>query len=117
VLQLLVTASAIPSSPILVTLMKEDLVPPKHRFLHEPHGVTSQQTPFFIVTSVKTSNLTWAMNCLHRLNIVVTGLNPTRDIKVLLVLYFGYTLRKYRRREWLIPHPGNHTDCVQDQDT
>jgi hypothetical protein len=24
----------------------------------EPHGVTSQKTPFFIVTAVKTSNLT-----------------------------------------------------------
>jgi hypothetical protein len=24
-----------------------------------PHGVTSQKTPFFIVTAVKTSNLTW----------------------------------------------------------
>jgi hypothetical protein len=28
------------------------------RFLQEPHGVTSQKTPFFIVTAVKTSNLT-----------------------------------------------------------
>jgi hypothetical protein len=27
-------------------------------FLQEPHGVTSQKTPFFIVTAVKTSNLT-----------------------------------------------------------
>jgi hypothetical protein len=26
-------------------------------FLQEPHGVTSQKTPFFIVTTVKTSNL------------------------------------------------------------
>jgi hypothetical protein len=25
---------------------------------HEPHGVTTQKTPFFIVTAVKTSNLT-----------------------------------------------------------
>jgi hypothetical protein len=31
--------------------------PPKRRFLQEPHGVTSQMTPFFIVTAVKTSNL------------------------------------------------------------
>jgi hypothetical protein len=29
-----------------------------HRFLQEPHGVTSQKTPFSIVTAVKTSNLT-----------------------------------------------------------
>jgi hypothetical protein len=28
------------------------------RFLQEPHGLTSQKTPFFIVTAVKTSNLT-----------------------------------------------------------
>jgi hypothetical protein len=31
----------------------------KRRFLQEPHGVTSQKTPFFIVTAVKTSNLTY----------------------------------------------------------
>jgi hypothetical protein len=29
--------------------------------LQEPHGVTSQKTPFFIVTAVKTSNLTLAL--------------------------------------------------------
>jgi hypothetical protein len=28
------------------------MVPPKHLFLQEPHGVTSQKTPFFIVTAV-----------------------------------------------------------------
>jgi hypothetical protein len=28
-------------------------------FLQEPHGLTSQKTPFFIVTAVKTSNLTY----------------------------------------------------------
>jgi hypothetical protein len=31
---------------------------PKRRFIQEPRGVTSQKTPFFIVTAVKTSNLT-----------------------------------------------------------
>jgi hypothetical protein len=36
--------------------MKEAQVPPKRRFLQEPHGVTTQKTPFFIVTAVKTSN-------------------------------------------------------------
>jgi hypothetical protein len=30
----------------------------KHRFFKGPHGVTSEKTPFFIVTAVKTSNLT-----------------------------------------------------------
>jgi hypothetical protein len=48
--RLLVTANVVPMSPILV--------PPKHRFLQEPHGVTSQKTAFFTVTAVKTSNLT-----------------------------------------------------------
>jgi hypothetical protein len=35
------------TSPIFVTLMKERYVPPKRRFLQQPHGVTSQKTPFF----------------------------------------------------------------------
>jgi hypothetical protein len=34
------------------------LIDKKRRFLQEPHGVTPQNTPFFIVTAVKTSNLT-----------------------------------------------------------
>jgi hypothetical protein len=33
-------------------------VTPCGSFLQEPHGVTSQKTPFFIVTAMKTSNLT-----------------------------------------------------------
>jgi hypothetical protein len=40
------------------TLMKEALGSFETLFLQEPHGVTSQKTPFFIVTAVKTSNLT-----------------------------------------------------------
>jgi hypothetical protein len=43
VLQLLVTADD-PSSQIRATLMMEAIHPPKHRFLQEPHGVTSQKT-------------------------------------------------------------------------
>jgi hypothetical protein len=37
-------------------------VPPKRRFLQEPHGVTSQKTTFFTVTAVKTSNLTYGLS-------------------------------------------------------
>jgi hypothetical protein len=48
VLRLLVTANVVPSSLILVTLMMEELVPPKRRYLEEPHGVTSQKMSFFI---------------------------------------------------------------------
>jgi hypothetical protein len=33
-------------------------VPRKRLFLHEPQGVTCQKTAFFIVTAMKTSNLT-----------------------------------------------------------
>jgi hypothetical protein len=44
----LAVASVVPSSPILVTLMKEALsCSPKLRLLQEPHGLTSQKTPFF----------------------------------------------------------------------
>jgi hypothetical protein len=56
---LLVAACVVPSSPIFVTLMKEAQgSSPKRRFLQEPNGVTTQKTPFFIVTAVKISNLT-----------------------------------------------------------
>jgi hypothetical protein len=65
---LLVSVSFVPSAQILVTLMKEVLSFPKLRFLQEPHGVTSQKTPFFIVTAVKTSNLTYEI-----------GLTKTRE--------------------------------------
>jgi hypothetical protein len=36
----LVIATVVPSSPILVTLMKEALSSSETRFLQEPHGVT-----------------------------------------------------------------------------
>jgi hypothetical protein len=42
--------------------MKEEPGSSKRRFLQEPHGVTTQKTPFFIVTAVKTSNLTKMRN-------------------------------------------------------
>jgi hypothetical protein len=41
-------------------------IPPKHRFLQDPQGVKSQKTAFFIITAVKTSNLTL---CREGLNI------------------------------------------------
>jgi hypothetical protein len=30
--------------------------------IQEPHGITYQKTPFFIVTAVKTSNLAYSIN-------------------------------------------------------
>jgi hypothetical protein len=57
--RLLVAACVVPSSPIFVTLMKRRQVPPKRRFLQEPHGVTTQKTPFYqILSSSETSVLT-----------------------------------------------------------
>jgi hypothetical protein len=47
-----------PGSSETSVLTRRRQVPPKRRFLQEPHGVTTQKTPFFIVTAVNTSNLT-----------------------------------------------------------
>jgi hypothetical protein len=46
VLQLQVTANFVSSSPILFTRKKEAILPPKRRFLQEPHGVTFQKAAF-----------------------------------------------------------------------
>jgi hypothetical protein len=40
-------------------------VPPKRRFLKQIYGASSKKTPFFIVTAVKTSNLTDIMSFFH----------------------------------------------------
>jgi hypothetical protein len=55
---LLITANVFSNSPILVTLMMEALSSFESRLLQGLHGVTSQKMAFFMVTSVKTSNLT-----------------------------------------------------------
>jgi hypothetical protein len=44
--RLLVAASVVPSSPILVTLMNEALGSSETSVLKEPRGVTSQKTAF-----------------------------------------------------------------------
>jgi hypothetical protein len=49
--RLLVAACVVPSSPILVTLMKEAPGSSETSVLQESHGVTSQKTTFFIVTA------------------------------------------------------------------
>jgi hypothetical protein len=45
--RLLVTATVVPSSPILVTLLKQALSSSETSIFKEPHGVTSQKMPFF----------------------------------------------------------------------
>jgi hypothetical protein len=61
--RLLVTASVVLSSPILVNLMKEALSSTDRRFLQEQHGVTSQRTPFF--TGIMASNPPDIVMCLR----------------------------------------------------
>jgi hypothetical protein len=56
--RLLVTANVVPSSLIRHPDDGGAKFLPKRRFLQEPHGVTSHTRTFFLVTAVKTSNLT-----------------------------------------------------------
>jgi hypothetical protein len=51
--RLLVAASIVPISPILVTLIKEALGSSEKSVLKEPHDVTSQKTPFFMLNDVR----------------------------------------------------------------
>jgi hypothetical protein len=53
-----VTANVVPNESSLLTLMMEALLSSGSQFMYELHGVTSQNTEFFIVTAAKTSNLT-----------------------------------------------------------
>jgi hypothetical protein len=55
---LLLTANVVPSSPILVTLMKEALNYSETSVLTRATHRNTQKKPFFIVTAVKTPNLT-----------------------------------------------------------
>jgi hypothetical protein len=54
----LVVTANVPSSLILVTLMMEVLRSSEMSVPAREHDVISQKTAFFIVTAVKTSNLT-----------------------------------------------------------
>jgi hypothetical protein len=56
--QLLVTANVFLTSLIIFVLRMEGRVPPKCWISQGPQGFTSQKTAFFIVTAVKSSNLT-----------------------------------------------------------
>jgi hypothetical protein len=48
-LQLVVTANAVPSSLILVSLMMVAILSSEKRLLQEPHDVTPQRTAFLIM--------------------------------------------------------------------
>jgi hypothetical protein len=77
--RLLVTSNVVPSSPILVTLIIEEIHPPKRRFLQEPHGLTSQKTAFFIATVVKASNLTLNLRVASRGTATLSWLNKQKQ--------------------------------------
>jgi hypothetical protein len=83
--------------------------PPKRRSLLQPHSVTSQKTPFFIVTDVNTSNLTslklfksflhptyrpnwpsWTKTCPSAVFVVVclSAFHPCVDVLLLDVISF-----------------------------
>jgi hypothetical protein len=51
-----------PGSRIFLPWRWRRYVPPKRRFTQDLHGATSKKTAFFIVTTVKTSNLTCNWN-------------------------------------------------------
>jgi hypothetical protein len=56
----------VPRSPIILPCRWRRYVPPKRRFTQDLHGVTSLKTAFFIVTAVKTSNITtFVMSLTH----------------------------------------------------
>jgi hypothetical protein len=57
-LTLLVTANVVSSLLILVTLMMEELRSSKTSIFQKPQGVTPLKTVFFILTELKSSNLT-----------------------------------------------------------
>jgi hypothetical protein len=61
--------------------VKEALSSPKRRFLQEIHGVTSQKTPFFIVTAVKTLNLIQYSYLAGRLPAVCRAENHLEKVK------------------------------------
>jgi hypothetical protein len=62
--------------------------------IHEPHGLTSQKTPFFIVIAVKTSNLTRIFNKF-----------PKYHVKIL----FGDLNAKVGRENIFKPTTGNES--------
>jgi hypothetical protein len=83
VIWLLVTANGVPSSLIPVTLMIEAIRSSETLVPIKPHGITSQKTAFFIVTAMKTSNLTlkcvikrygvWVSSVLNWFRIEISG--------------------------------------------
>jgi hypothetical protein len=71
------------------SLKMEAIVPLKRRFTQDLQGATSQKTAFFIVTAVKTSNLTTGIvssdkGSIHCLTFLLRALNPSELLQVLM---------------------------------
>jgi hypothetical protein len=73
----------VPRSRIFLPWRWRRYVPPKRRFTQDLHDATSQKTTFFIVTVVKTSNLT-------RIHLVLS-FQPAARLNLQLYLRFGET--------------------------
>jgi hypothetical protein len=54
-----IVAANFPRTVTISTLMMEAYLPKKSLFLQESYGVASQKMAFFIITTVKTSDLKW----------------------------------------------------------
>jgi hypothetical protein len=73
----------------------------RRRFLQEPYGVTIQKTPFFIVTAVKTSNLTLVLSSLLEVLKMDKVLKPSvsecyTPPSELIIFYSSFFIFKYR---------------------
>jgi hypothetical protein len=72
----------VPRSRIFLPWRWRRYVPPKRRFTQDPYGARSQKTVFFMVTAVKTSNLT------------IQGLiNPVSQIDYVIIMFIRALVR------------------------
>jgi hypothetical protein len=84
----------VPRSKILLPWRWRRYDPPKRRFTQKLHGATSQKTAFFIVITVKTSNLTRNVICCH-VRVTQTNIVSNRSYKVTF-------LRRVRKEKFSI---------------
>jgi hypothetical protein len=63
----------IPRSRIFLPWKRSRYLPPKRRLTQHIHSVTSQKTAFFIVTAVKTSNLTTHTSFIYMMSPIFLG--------------------------------------------
>jgi hypothetical protein len=109
----LVTDRGFPSSPILVTLMMEALISSETSVPKEPHGLTSQKTPFFIATAVKTSNLT-----LIFMAVIVTVTKSLKSLKTnILYMYINSILITHENiasehKDYLVTDVEKNNSCL-----